>query len=226
MKIYVKRLWVVQVSALFIGLLVLGLHSVVFAAQQSKSGAAGIEGVIPAGPPTTAATISLPKNGQTFTTTPITVSGICQKGLLVEIFDNGVFVGSANCGTGSYSLQIDLFDGRNDLIARVYDSLNQNGPDSSTVTVFFRSPFTTPGARPSLTTAYAKRGADPGSILTWPITLSGGTGPYAFSVDWGDNSALDLISRNSAGNLNLEHSYTQSGLFNVTVKVVDANISI
>jgi hypothetical protein len=195
----------------------------VFAAQQSKSGSTGIEGTIPSAPPQTAATISIPKNGQTFSTTPITVSGICQSGLLVEIFDNNVFVGSASCKNGSYSLQIDLFDGQNDLVAKVFDALNQTGPDSSTITVFFRSAIAAAGTRPTLTTSFAKRGADPGTTLTWPISLSGGSGPYAISVDWGDKTALDLISRSTPGTFNIEHIYAQSGVYNVTIKVTDAN---
>jgi hypothetical protein len=197
-------------------------HSV-FAAQQTQSGATGIEATIPSAPPTTAATISVPKNGQAFSTLPITVSGLCTKGLLVEIFDNNAFVGSVVCGNGSYSLQIALFDGRNDLIARVYDALNQNGPDSSTVTVTFNSALPTSGPRPALTTAYARRGADPGTLLSWPITLSGGSGPYAISIDWGDKSAIDLISRSTAGNFNIEHIYAQPGVYNITVKVTDVN---
>lgn len=193
------------------------------AQQQSQSGAAGVVGTIPSAPPKTPATIAVPANGASFTTLPITVSGICTKGLLVEIFDNGVFVGSANCANGSYSLQINLFNGQNDLIARVYDALNQAGPDSNKVTVSFNTNVPGQESRPTLTTAYAKRGADPGTTLTWPLTLSGGKGPYAISIDWGDQSPMDLVSRSSPGNFNIEHVYAQSGIFNVTVKAVDAN---
>jgi hypothetical protein len=214
---------ILRLAQVFSCLLVLLSAPSVFAAQQNQSGATGVEGTIPSGPPQTAATITVPKNGQTFSVVPVTVSGICQSGLLVEIFDNGVFVGSATCKNGSYSLQIDLFDGQNDLIARVYDALNQTGPDSSTITVFFRSALPGGASRPSLTTAYAKRGANPGDTLTWPITLSGGNGPYAISVDWGDKSTLDLVSRTAPGTFNIEHVYAQPGVYIVTVKVTDAN---
>jgi len=104
-------------------------------AQNPQNGSVGLEGEVPGSPPTTGATITVPGNGQTFSTTPITVAGICPKGLLVEIFKNNVFGGSTECTTGSFSLQVDLFDGRNDLVARVFDSLNQSGPDSATVSV-------------------------------------------------------------------------------------------
>jgi hypothetical protein len=194
-----------------------------FAAQQTQSDSAGIEGTIPADPPANAATISLPRNGQNFTSLPITVSGICQKGLLVEIFDNNVFVGSTLCGSGSYSIQVDLFNGQNDLVARVYDSLNQAGPDSSTTTVFFNSALASAGTRPTLTTSYARRGADPDSLLSWPIVLSGGSGPYAISIDWGDQTPLDLVSRQNSGTFNIEHNYSHSGVYNITVKATDVN---
>jgi hypothetical protein len=92
------------------------------AAQQSNSGAMGIEGEIPSTPPTTAPSISIPRNGQVFTNIPITV-----------------------------------------------------------------------------------------------------TGPYAISVDWGDKSTEELISRSTPGQFNVNHVFAQSGIYNVTVKVTDAN---
>jgi hypothetical protein len=199
------------------------LPTQVFAAQQSQSGAFGIEGEIPSNPPTTAPVISVPRSGQGFSRLPVTVSGICSSNYLVEIFKNNVFAGSAICKNGSYSIQIDLFDGQNDLIARQYNANNQVSPDSSTVTVSFNNTVPSTGPRPTLTTAYAKRGANPGESLSWPITLSGGAGPYALSVDWGDKSPEDLISRAAPGAFNIEHTYTSSGIYNVTIKVTDAN---
>jgi len=191
--------------------------------QNPQSGSVGLQGEIPSAPPTVGATITVPGNGQSFSSIPITVAGICPKGLLVEIYKNNVFSGATNCDNGSFSLQIDLFDGQNDLIARVYDSLNQSGPDSNTVTVNFNASKPSPGPRISLTTEFAKRGATPGTTLDWPVTLSGGTGPYAISVDWGDGSTPDLISRSSPGNLDLQHVYKRSGVYNVTIKATDAN---
>jgi hypothetical protein len=192
-------------------------------AATSQSGATGVSGTVPSPAPSQAATIDVPRNGQSFSNLPITVSGLCPNNTLVEIYKNNVFAGADNCRNGSYSLQIDLFDGRNDLVARVFDDLNQAGPDSNTVTVNFSSAVPVGGPRIILTTQFAKRGADPGSILTWPITLSGGNGPYAISVEWGDKSNPDLISQGTPGNLTLQHTYAQSGVYKVTVKATDAN---
>jgi hypothetical protein len=187
------------------------INSSAEAAQQSNSGAAGIEGEIPSNPPTSAPGISVPRNGQVFNTTPITVSGFCSANYLVEIFKNNVFAGSAVCKNGSYSL-----------IARQYNANNQVSPDSATVTVTYNNSVPSTGPRPTVTSTYAKRGADPGENLSWPITLSGGRGPYALSVDWGDKSPEVLISRSAPGTFNIEHTYTQSGVYNVTIKVTDS----
>src|SRR5688572_24801695 len=94
----------------------------------TESGSVGVEGKISAPPPTQGATIVTPASGRVFTEIPIEVSGSCPNGLLVKLFKNNVFSGSVNCTNGSYRLTIDLFSGQNDLVARVYDALDQAGP--------------------------------------------------------------------------------------------------
>jgi len=190
-----------------------------------QSGSVGITGTLPTAPPKTAATISTPTSGQSFTTLPVTVSGLCTTNLLIKVFDDNVFVSSVMCANGSYSIKVDLFGGLNELVARVYDALDQAGPDSNIVRVtFVDSQFNTGGAPlMTLTSDYARRGANPGSVLTWPIILSGGTGPYAISVSWGDNKAQDLLSQQFAGVINLQHIYDEAGLYQVTIKATDKN---
>lgn len=219
-KVIRQRFWTVFLTAALLFMVVL---SPAVRAVTQQSGSTGVSGTVPGPPPSQAATIDIPRGGQTFGTLPITVSGFCPANTLVEIYKNGVFAGSAQCNGTSYSLQIDLFDGRNDLVAKDFDSLNQEGPDSSTVTVNFSSAIPVPGSRITLTTEFAKRGADPGAILNWPVTLSGGTGPYAFSIDWGDKSSPDLLSQPSPGNVTLSHTYAQAGVYKVTVKATDVN---
>jgi hypothetical protein len=191
-------------------------------AVTEESGSVGLQGVIPSPPPSRGATIVNPSNGAVFTSVPITVNGICPAGLLVKIFSNGVFVGSTTCNNGSYSLQVDLFSGQNDLVARVYDALDQAGPDSNKVTVTFKdAQFLQFGSRVTLTSVYARRGAPPNSELDWPVLLEGGTAPYAVSVDWGDGTAPDLISVTSAGTVNLKHTYKVAGVYKIVVKATD-----
>ena len=55
--------------------------------------------------------------------------------MLVKLFKNNVFAGSVQCEDGSYSIKTDLFVGTNELVARVYDDLDQPGPDSNVLTV-------------------------------------------------------------------------------------------
>ena len=174
--------------------------------------------------PTTAATISTPSNGGSYTTSPITVSGLCTTGLLVQVYDNGVLVGAIDCPNGSFNLQVSLFTGQNDLSATQFDDLDQASPDSNHVSVTYNNAdFSAFGALVTLTSNYGRRAANPGSTLTWPLLLSGGTGPYAFSTDWGDGSKADLKSVSLAGEVDISHVYNQSGIYHVTVKVTDVN---
>ena len=196
----------------------------VWAANQTQSSSVGIQGVIPSPPPSQAATIAVPSNGAIFTNIPITVSGLCTTGLLVKIFANNVFVGSTVCANGSYSLQVNLFSGRNDLVARVYDALDQAGPDSNVPTVTFNdAQFFQFGTQVELSSAYAERGAPPGTELDWPVLLSGGNAPYAISVDWGDGSSADLMSVSDPGTITIKHTYKVAGIYKVIVKATDKN---
>ncbi|CAN5705357.1 hypothetical protein BH23PAT2_BH23PAT2_01000 [soil metagenome] len=188
-----------------------------------QSGAIGMQGSITSPPPTQGATITVPTSGQTFSQQPITVSGICPDGLLVKLFKNNVFAGSVQCQNGSYSIQTDLFNGQNELIARVFDELDQAGPDSNIVVVTFEDNRGGAISRPTLSSNFAKRGANPGSNLSWPIILSGGEGPYAISVDWGDGSAPDLFSREFPGTFDINHVYDRPGVYNIVVKATDGN---
>jgi hypothetical protein len=194
------------------------------ALQNPQSASLGVEGSVQGPAPTVAATIGVPNNGQVFTSTPITVSGLCLSGLLIKIFANNVFVGSAECVGGSYSLKVDLFSGANSLVARDYDNLDQQGPDSNAVTVTFNDAlFALFGTRVSLSSNFARQGVNPGSVLTWPLILSGGVGPYAISVDWGDGSGADLKSVSFTGVVDVTHTYNQAGVYTIVAKATDTN---
>lgn len=192
--------------------------------QNPQSSSVGLEGTVPGAAPTQAATIGVPTNGQVFTSSPITVSGLCKTGLLVKVFSNNIFVGSAQCANGSFSLKVDLFSGRNDLVARVYDNLDQQGPDSNTVSVTFNdAQFAQFGSHISISSTYARKGANPGDTLSWPFIISGGTGPYALSVDWGDGSPTELKSVSFPSTVTLNHVYSQAGVYTIVIKGTDAN---
>jgi hypothetical protein len=209
------------IAACLFGIALLGAASAE-PTDSTQNESVGIDGIIRSDPPTVAATITTPTNGQVISTLPVRISGLCTGEVLVKVFSNGVFIGSAQCTNGTYSLQADLFSGNNDLIARVYDALDQVGPDSNTVSVTFtQGGFNQSGPRVSLTTSYAKRGANPGETLTWPIAISGGTAPYAVSVDWGDGTT-ELISRAAAGGFDLKHTYDKAGVYTIIIKATDS----
>ncbi|HVW23229.1 MAG TPA: PKD domain-containing protein [Candidatus Saccharimonadales bacterium] len=192
--------------------------------DQTSGGSIGLQGEISQAAPTQGATITVPSNGATFSSLPITVSGLCPSNLLIKIFSNNVFVGSTFCSNGSYSLKVDLFNGQNQLVARDYDSLDQAGPDSNTVNVTFNDvQFAEFGTHVQLTSNFAERGAPPNQELDWPIILSGGNGPYAISVDWGDGSPTTLFSQAASGTFTIRHTYKSSGIYTVIVKATDKN---
>ncbi len=191
---------------------------------QPGVGSYGLEATKPKPPPTTVATITTPGNGASFGESPITVSGLCTDDLLVQVYNNGVLVGAVNCENGSFSLQVSLFAGQNDLTAIQYDELGQASPVSATVTVTYNNAnFAAFGTLITLTSNYGRRAADPGQPLVWPLQLSGGTGPYAFSINWGDGSEADLKSVPLAGEIDISHVYQRAGIYRVTIKVTDVN---
>lgn len=191
---------------------------------EPKPGSYGIEATKKQEPPTLGATITTPGNGGSFSTSPITVNGICPTDLLVQVYNNNVMVGAVMCENGSFSLQVTLFVGINELSAIVYDNLEQAGPASNVVTVNYNNTsFVAFGELVTLTSSYGRRSAPAGSELVWPLQLSGGTGPYAFSIDWGDGSKAELKSQSLAGLVTIAHTYAKAGIYQVNITVTDAN---
>lgn len=196
-----------------------------------KSGSVGLSGIMPAKPPTVAATIGKPSNGQHFSTSPVEVSGTCPKNTLVEIFKNDIFAGSTPCDdAGNYRLDVDLLIGQNLLIARVYDDLNQAGPDSNIVTVFYDAlppqsgpvtSFDFSNTQLLLNTDAVFRGVFPDQEMTMPIDVIGGTPPYAINIQWGD-STNKVIPRGDNNTFRATHTYKKAGVYQVTLQGTDA----
>lgn len=189
-----------------------------------KPGSFGVEATKKQAPPQTAPTISTPGNGASFSTSPITVNGVCITDLLVQVYNNGVMVGAVMCKNNTYSVQVSLFAGTNELTAIQYDDLEQASPVSNTVTVNYTDTnFKAFGQQITLTSSYGRRSAPAGNTLTWPLQLSGGTGPYAFSIDWGDGSKPQLVSQALAGLVTISHDYKKAGIYTVNISVTDVN---
>jgi hypothetical protein len=225
-------------SYLPLGLILLAVGFVLLAYTASaaspspEAGSIGISGVMPGKPPTAAATIRQPANGQRFTTTPITVAGTCPADTLVEVFKNDIFAGSTPCSSaGVYTIEIDLLIGQNVLVARVYDALNQAGPDSNAVTVFYDAlpsqagaltPLDFGGDQLLLNTDAVFRGVFPEKEMNVPIDILGGTPPYAINVQWGD-STNKVIPRNDNLTFNATHIYKKPGTYQVSIQATDAS---
>lgn len=228
-KIRLSTQWVLPI---IIGLYLLVLSLSVSSASaitqiptpEPKPGSYGVEATKKQPPPTQGATITTPGSGSSFANSPIPVSGICPNGLLVQVYNNGVLVGSVLCKGGSFSLQVSLFAGTNELSAIVYDDLEQAGPTSNLVTITYTDTrFTAFGALVTLTSSYGRRAAPVNTALGWPLQLSGGAGPYAFSIDWGDGSKPELKSQALTGVVTISHTYKKAGIYQVNITVTDVN---
>jgi len=219
------------------------------AQTQTDSGDINISSFVSGPPPTSAPTIDSPTNNDTFKDKNITVEGDCISGLIVKVFRNNMFSGSALCdSSGRYTLPIDLFQGRNDLVARQYDLANQDSPDSDTITVFFIPESTSPElptspVRPTnpvppsgsgdekppvvanfqlvIDYDYTFQGVFQNKPFALPLSFSGGNGPYALSIDWGDGES-SLFSREDTTRFTPTHTYTGSGFRTVVIKVSDS----
>lgn len=227
-KMVMRSRWVIT------GGMVTVLFSLVFALQAQalnqipdpdpQPGSFGVQATKQQAPPEEGATIVTPTSGSSFTQSPVTVTGLCPSDLLVQIYNNGVMVGSVLCINGSFELQISLFSGANELTATVFDTLEQAGPVSNTMSVSYTDArLTAFGQLITLTSAYGRRSAAAGSELTWPLQLTGGTGPYAFSIDWGDGLAAELKSQSLQGLVTIAHTYKKAGVYKVNIQVTDTN---
>lgn len=196
-----------------------------------EAGSIGMTGVVPGKPPTTAARITSPNNGQHFSSTPITVAGSCPKNTLVEVFKNDIFAGSTVCtNTGSFSFDIDLMIGPNILVARVYDALNQPGPDSNSITVYYDALPAQSGPTPFLDFAGVQlllntdaviRGIFPDKEFAIPIDIIGGKPPYAVSIQWGDTTNTVLL-RNDNTSFKSAHTYKKAGVHQISIQAKDS----
>lgn len=211
--------------------LTLGTYTVFAVSPPPQSGSIGLSGTMPGKAPTVAATIDSPVNGQRFSTSPAPISGTCPANTLVEIFKNDIFAGSTPCSdTGTYSLDVDLLIGQNILIARVYDALNQPGPDSNSALVFYDAlpsqagpliGLDFGGAQLLLNTDAVFRGVFPGQEMTMPIDVLGGIPPYAINIQWGD-STNKITPRNDNVSFTTSHRYSKAGTYQISLQASDA----
>lgn len=218
-------------GALFFLLLLFAPHFIVTRGVNgviTSSGNVQVTATVPGPAPTTPAIITSPTSG-TVTSQTITVAGTCGPDLLVKIFRNDIFAGSTYCSSsGTFSLNITLYSGRNDLRALNYDSLDQAGPASVTVTVTYAVPQSiinkTPlkAANLLLQADYRLRQVEPNIIAKWKFTLNFGAAPYNIEVNWGDENH-DIKTLSGSGDFELQHTYGRAGKYRILITATDAN---
>ncbi len=186
-----------------------------------------VNAVVNGDPPTIAAVILSPVNDQRFTDPSVPVSGTCQPLFFVKIFRNNIFAGTSECSeNGTFAVTIELFPGRNDLVARSFNVGESEGPPSNTVSVYYDAPYS-PDAEPYyLTSEYFFRAAFTGQRIVWDFDIVGGCDPYSVMVAWGDGYS-DTIKDVKDTRFRVEHKYRspkeQREHFIVTVTVHDCN---
>lgn len=216
------------------GILLVGISisSYVSAAPPGPaSGSVGLTGIMPAVPPKVAATIDVPNDQQRFNFSPIKVSGTCPVGTIVEIFKNNIFAGSTQCNSGgTYSLDVDLLYSQNILTAQVFDELNQAGPISKPVTVFYDASLPLAanlaflnfgGGQLLLISDAVYRGSFPNDTMSVPLSILGGVAPFAVNIQWGDSSNK-VIPRSDNSVFNATHVYKKPGIYKITFQATDA----
>jgi len=108
--------------------------------------------------------------------------------------------------------------------------LNQAGPVSTPVTVFYDTaqPFAASlnllnfgASQLLLNTDAVYRGIFPGQTMNVPISILGGSAPFALNVQWGDSNNK-VIPRGDNTVFNASHSYKKAGTYKISFQASDS----
>lgn len=196
--------------------------------------------------PTIPAVITIPANQATVNTANIIVSGTCPvivPAIVVEIFRNDEFIGSAGCSaSGDFSGTFSLRYGTNVLIPKIITITNDYGPVGLPVSVIYPAP---PQIQPQQSTPNKQTDASKPDVaaqmpealqisstapflvfkenesFVWKVDVKGGVSPYTILVDWGDGTK-STYAANSAGEQKLEHVFQKNNNTIVRISVRDA----
>jgi hypothetical protein len=87
--------------------------------------------------PATAATIDQPSDGTHVTDQTLAISGSCPPASYVDLFINSVYADVDTCSGGTYTITTLLQPGPNVVSVQDYNVLNELGPVSTPITVYF-----------------------------------------------------------------------------------------
>ena len=189
--------------------------------DQVGQGNVKLSGLSKGPPPKNAAVITYPASQAIFDQNIINTAGDCEPGLYIELYRNSVLAGGSICSNdGTYKIYTTLVPGKNDIQARIHDALWQYGPDSNTISVWYNVPL--PPVPTLLTyTKPVQQGLLLGQQLDLEYIISGGDGPYAVSISWGDNTNPHVIIRQKSGNYTANHVYDKAGQYTIIISVTD-----
>lgn len=192
------------------------------------------------------ATIVSPSNNSTLTTSPVMVSGVCPSGSYVNVFVNNSFAGTALCaGNNTFSVEVSIYPGTNNINAQDYNILNVAGPKTPTTTITYNPPAvpsqsassgtgSTPTISPavlsaaaaappiSLTSSFQYQTFTTDNKFTWPLDLEGGVPPYKVHIVWGDGQTSDLVFKTDPV-FYINHVYKTNGYYAIKVFSSDSD---
>ena len=235
---------------LLVGVLLVNTSRAVSAVAPTGSGSYQVTAAYLGPPPASAATIDSPVDGTRFKNTPITVTGTCPADTYVMLTRNGVSSGTAICGPlNTYSLQTDLFDGSNALLAHVFSKFDVAGPNSNGVTVTYDKSVpvtptptsTTPSTagspvvqtRPDaslilpllLKSNFKYSGHNLGQSVNYQFEIIGGQAPYAVSINWGDGTTK-TVSIAASGPFSVSHTYEKASQSSNSFKIIASAVDV
>ena len=167
--------------------------------------------------PPAAAVITSPQAGDTIQDIPLLVAGTCTAPYVVRLYRNQVFSGSAQCQTdNTFTIQTDLFEGKNELEARIFNFADKEGPAPAKVVVTYGS-TTTNSDTPTeavegpflLTTNQFFKANQDKQRIDWTFGITGGAGPYNAEVDWGDGEK-STVEKVDGTSFSVSHDYAKS----------------
>ncbi|MDN5275533.1 MAG: hypothetical protein JWN33_182 [Candidatus Saccharibacteria bacterium] len=167
------------------------------ASSLTTSGSSVITAVVSGPPPSEGADIISPVNNYEAPSAVQAVEGTCPSGTLVVVYRNGDSAGSITCSTsGLFELDVQLLSGLNILQAQNYDGVNQPGPATSPVYVYYTPPVvpeapTTPASPTTPTTAIPITPTPPAPALPDPQPATS-TDPCALAPSSSENLSVSV----------------------------------